>query len=43
LYGYTVPAPDKKPILFCNNDQLVVEWANEFEIRISLRMPEVNK
>ncbi|CAD8074841.1 unnamed protein product [Paramecium primaurelia] len=43
LYGYTVPSPDKKPILFCNNDQLVVEWANEFEIRISLRMPEVNK
>lgn len=41
LYSYTLPSPDKKPILFCNNSLIAVEWANDYEIRLTLKVPAI--
>lgn len=43
IFGYSVPAPEKRPKLYATDRDVMVEWANDFELRISLRMPEVNK
>lgn len=43
IYSYTLPAYDKRPILYVNDPSVGVEWANDFEIRMTLKVPEVRK
>ena len=41
IYGYTLPAYDKRPILVVTNPNVGAEWTNDFEIRATLKVPEV--
>jgi nephrocystin-4 len=43
LYGYTVPSSEMRPILYSTDPNVAVEWSDDFQIRASLRVPEVRK
>jgi nephrocystin-4 len=43
LYSYTVPSSEQRPIIYATDRNVVVEWADDFQLRASLRVPEVRK
>jgi hypothetical protein len=43
LYNYKVTNSDKRPILYATEKSVSVEWENDFELKVSLRVPEVRR
>lgn len=43
LYSYKVTNSEKRPLLYATEKNVSVEWANDFEVKVGLRVPEVRR